>query len=233
MTMIGCSDDAKMMELLDPLRRLPSVPFRASPLEGRPWFRRPVVAVAVAVVGLGLVGVAIADGFGAFRGISAAEGPQTPAALNWARQFQSACAKTLPPDGSIYFPPCHLVLSSARLLSPGSKVYVVMDSRGDLCDSFAFGGQCGPPLDASQPITLGIANTGPIPPGGTLTVGGVALDRVTAVSFTIWGKPVTVPVKDNTYVYERQNSSATDVHCVVAHMADGSTVKPFPEVPCP
>jgi hypothetical protein len=230
--MIGHGDDAKLTELLAPLHRLEPVPFRASLPEARRWFRRPVVAVAVAVVGLALVGVAIADGFGAFRGISSAQGPQTPAALKWAKQFQAACKEMRQPPGA-YFPECHVVLSSARLLRPGSKVYVVTDTRGDLCVSFAFGGGCGPPLSTSQPITLGIANTGPIPGGGKLTVGGVALDDVTSVSFTIWNEPVTVPVKDNTYVYRRQNSTATDAHCVLAHLADGSTVNPFPEVPCP
>lgn len=227
-------DDPKMMELLAPLRRLEPVPFDVSAPEGRRWLRRPVAAVVVAVVALALVGVAIADGFGAFNGISAAQGAQTPAALKWAKQLQGTCPATSPSAGSsIYVPQCHLVLASARLLSPGSKVYVVTDTHGDLCFSFAFGDACGPPLDASRPITLGVANTGPIPPGGTLTVGGVALDGVTSVSFTIWGKPVTVPVEDNTYVYTRTKSTAHDAHCVVAHMADGSSVDPFPEVPCP
>jgi hypothetical protein len=44
---------------------------------------------------------------------------------------------------------------------------------------------------------------------------------------------VTVPVRNNAYIYRRSRSTAHDVRCVVAHMADGSTVKPFPEVPCP
>lgn len=232
--MIGYSDDARVTELLAPLRGLEPVPFRATPSEGRKWFRRPIVVVAAGVAGLTLAGVAIAAGFGAFNGISAAQGPQTPAALKWAKQFQSTCADLPGPSGSsFYFPECHLVLASARLLSPGSNVYVVTDTRGDLCVSVSFGGGCGPPLNASHPITMGIANRGPIPPGGPLTVGGVAIDGVTSVSFTIWGKPVTVPVENNVYVYERRKSTAHDAHCVVAHFADGSTVEPFPEVPCP
>ena len=233
--MTAYSDDAKMTVLLAPLGRIEPVPFAVPVRAQRRRARRTVLVTAVAVVALTLTGFAIAKGFGAFDGISAAQRPQTPAALKWAEQFQATC-KELPPSAagsSIYFPECHVVLASARLLSPGSKIFVVTDTRGDLCDSFAFGGGCGPPLSASQPITLGIANTGPIPPGGTLTVGGVALDGVTSVSFTIWARPVTVPVKDNTYIYTRQHSTATDAHCVVAHFADGSTVKPFPEVPCP
>lgn len=234
--MTSHGDDAKMMELLAPLRRLEPVPFAVpAPHERRPLRRRPVLVAAVLVVALVLTGFAIAKGFGAFNGIRAAQGPQTPAALRWAKEFQAQCKEAPPPPtgSSFYFPPCHLVLSSARLLSPGSKIYLVTDTRGELCDSFAFGVGCGPPLTSSRPITLGVANAGPIPPGGELTVGGVALDGVTSVSFTVWGKPVTVPVRNNAYIYRRPRSTAHDVRCVVAHMADGSTVKPFPEVPCP
>ena len=102
--MIGHSDDAKVIELLAPLRRLQPVPFRASHPEGRRWFRRPVVVVAVAVAGLALVGVAIANGFGVFDGISAAQRPQTPAALKWAKEFQATCKETPQSDSSVYFP---------------------------------------------------------------------------------------------------------------------------------
>ena len=233
--MTGYSDDAKVSELLAPLRGIEPLPFVGSRgPERRRLLRRPALVAAIVVVALALTGVAIADGVGVFDGISAAQEPQTRAAMKWAKQFQAECKKAPPPSGSsIYFPPCHIVLASARLLSPDSKVYVVADTRGDLCVSFAFGDGCGPPLDASHPITLGVVNTGPIPPGGTLTVGGVALDGVSSVSFTIWGQRVTVPVEHNAYVYKRLNSTADDAHCVVAHMDDGSTVNPFPDVPCP
>jgi hypothetical protein len=106
----------------------------------------------------------------------------------------------------------------------------VTDTRGELCESF---GGCGPPLSRSRPITIGAANTGPIPPGGTLTVEGVALDGVKSVSFKIWNHPVTVRVRHNVWTYTRHHSTAKGARCVVVHMADGSTVKPFPEVPCP
>lgn len=200
--------------------------------------RRGALVLVVAVVGLAATGVAIADGFGAFDGISAAQGPQTPAALAWARGLQGAChALPAPPSGAapFYDPFCHLVLASARLLSPGSNVYVVTDTRGDLCNSLAFGGGCGPPLSAAQPITAGGGNPSPTT-GGELTVGGVALDDVTSVSFTIplTSQVVTVPVKNNVWVYRQADSHAAgEMHCIRAHLADGSTVDPFPEVPCP
>lgn len=228
--MIGHSDDAKIGELLAPLRRLEPVALRER--EGRRLRWRPLLVVAVVTLGLAGAGVAIAAGVGAFNGISAAQGPQTPAALRWAKGFQSRC----PRDTSgtpAYLPQCHLVLASARLLSAGSRVYVVADTHGDLCFSFSFGEACGSPLSRSLPITMGVANTGPIPPGGTLTVGGVAIDGVTSVSFDIWGRNVAVPVKHNTYVYVRHHSTAHGARCVVAHFANGSTVHPFPEDSCP
>jgi hypothetical protein len=235
--MIGYGDDAKVMELLAPLRRLEPLTFSDAKRSAGRRLRRPVLAAAVVAVALGLVGVAIADGFGAFNGIRAAQEPQTPAALRWAKQFQSLCAATpsLPSQPSAYFPSCHLVLASARLLSPDSNVYVVTDTRGDLCVSIAFGGGCGAPLSQSQPITAGGANPSPTD-GGELTIGGVALDGVNSVSFTIplTGQAVTVPVKHNVWVYRQADSHASgEIHCVVAHMADGSSVNPFPEVPCP
>lgn len=235
--MIGYSDDAKVTELLAPLRRLEPVPFTAPERSARrPLLRRPVLAAAVILVALALTGVAIANGVGAFDGISAAQGPQTRAALRWAKQFQSMCAKTPPPSApSVYFPPCHVILASARRLSPDSNVYVVTDTRGDLCMSFGFGGGCGPPLTKSRPITAGGENPSPTD-GGELMIGGVALDGVRSVSFTIplTGQAVTVPVRHNVWVYRQADSHASgQIHCVVVHLAGGSTVHPFPEIPCP
>jgi hypothetical protein len=37
--------------------------------------------------------------------------------------------------------------------------------------------------------------------GGTFIASGLAVDGVTAVSFTVSGKAVEVPVKDNVWVY--------------------------------
>lgn len=59
------------------------------------------------------------------------------------------------------------------------------------------------------------------------------MDGITSVSFRVAGQDVTVPVKDNVWLYEQPESHATDGHCIVAHLDDGSTVDPFPEVPCP
>jgi len=198
---------------------------------------RHMLLVAVAVVAVVGAGVAIADGFGAFDGIGAAQHPQTGADVLDAKTLaglQKAC-----PSGTVrpfYMPFCHLVPDSARLVGhvPSyGNVYVVTDTRGDLCTIFEGGdGSCGPPLSKSHPITFGTFNPSPTT-GGTFIASGLAADGVTAVSFTINGKAVEVPVKNNVWVYSEPNSHATLGQCIVAHLDDGSTVNPFRGLPCP
>jgi len=200
----------------------------------RRWSKQLLMAAAI-VVALAGAGVAIADGFGAFNGISAAQGVQTPAALQWATNIQSSCPDT-PPDAAAYWPQCNLVLPSARLLTTapdGTNVYIVTDTRGDLCEGVETGWSCGPPLSAAHPITAGSSNPSPTA-GGEFTAAGIALDNVTSVSFTVGsgGPNVTVPVKDNVWIYQAPDSHASETFCVQAHLTDGSTVDPLPEVSC-
>ena len=198
---------------------------------------RNALALAVAVAALAAAGVAIADGVGAFDGIGAAQHAPTPADVIDAKTrdgLQRACPSHV--ASSFYMPLCHLVLGTARLVGqvPAfGNVYVVTDSRGDLCTVFEGGGaSCGPPLSKTQPITFGTFNPSPTT-GGTFIAVGLASDGVAAVSFTLGGKAVEVPVENNVWVYSQPNSHATLGQCVVAHLDDGSTVTPFPEVPCP
>jgi len=231
--MIGYSDDAKVTELLAPLRRIESVPFAE-----RTWrrLRRPILVASIVATALALTGVAIADGFGAFNGISAAQNTQTgtnvlpPGLLAEIEQSNALLAKY--PGAAQQLPDTARVLGT---MPDGSKVYGLSDTRGDLCTISEAGGSCGPPLSNSQPITFGGANDAPTT-GGTFIASGVAIDGVTSVSFTPVpgdGQEVTVPVKDNVWVYKEPDSHASNAHCIIAHMADGSTVNPFPEVPCP
>jgi hypothetical protein len=197
-----------------------------------------VLLAALAVVALAGASVAIADGLGAFDGIGAAQHSPTGADVLDAQTragLQNACpSKTV--QSSFYMPFCHLVLDSVRLvgsISSFGNVYVVTDTRGDLCTVFEGGdGSCGPPLSKSQPITFGTFNSSPTT-GGTFIASGLAIDGVAAVSFTVSGKTVEVPVKNNDWAYSEPNSHAKGGQCVVAHLDDGSTVNPFPEVPCP
>lgn len=198
---------------------------------------RPLVIAAVAVAAAVAAGLAIAASFGAFDGISTAQHPPTPADKLDAKtlaDLRNAC-----PGGgqqSFYMPFCHLVLDSARLigtLSATGNVYVITDTRGDLCTVWEAGASsCGPPLSKSQPISFGTFNRAPTT-GSTFVATGLAIDRVTSVSFTVGGKAVTAAVNDNIWMYEEPDSHATTASCIVAHLADGSTINPFPEVPCP
>lgn len=198
---------------------------------------RRVLPAALAVAALAGAGVGIAAGFGAFDGITAAQHPQTGADILDAKtlsRLQNACPSGT--DQAFYRPECHLVVDSARLVgqipSYGS-VYVVTDTRGDLCTFFEGGdGSCGPALSTSHPITFSTFNPSSTT-GGRFVASGLAADGVTAVSFTVNGKAVDVPVESNVWVYSEPDSHATSAQCVVAHLADGSTVNPFPGLPCP
>jgi hypothetical protein len=234
-------DDARLVGLLAPLGRIESIPFRGEMRQAQLWFRRPALVIAVGIVALTLVGVAIAAGFGGFSGFSATQHPQTVADQLDAQTLagiKTACSSGAP-DSVIYNPYCHLELDTARYLTdtgPRGKVWIVTDTRGDLCAVGGFGG-CYAPLSKSQPITFGASQPGPVPGvGGTFTAAGLAIDGVTSVSFVPVpgdGKQVTVPVKDNIWIYREPNTQASDGRCIVAHFADGSTVSPFPEIPCP
>jgi len=233
--MIGDSDDAKVTELLAPLRTLEPVPFAVPERAKRRRLRRPLLVAAVVVFALALTGVAIANGVGAFDGISAAQNTPTgadilpPGLLAQIEQMNAQNRKSGVPEQ--FLPDTARVLATTPA---GSKVYGLTDTRGDLC-LFGAAGSCGPPLSKHQPITMTGSNPSPTI-GATFTTEGVAIDGVAAVSFTVApgdGKVVTVPVKHNFYIYEEPNSHGVAEHCVVAHMADGSTVNPFPEVPCP
>ena len=226
--MIGYSDDAKVLELLAPLRRLEPVPFSVPDRTVR-RLRRPVLVVAVVVVALALTGVAIANGVGAFKGIGAAERSQSGSDVLDPRLTRS-CPSDL--SRSIYDPFCHFVPTSVRLISTlasGRKVFVAADTHGDLCvvdEGRTITSSCGPPLSGAHPITATFGNDSPTT-GGEFVAGGVAVDGVTSVSFRVWGREVTVPVKHNVWVYTRRNSTAHGATCILVHLADGSTVNPF------
>jgi hypothetical protein len=195
---------------------------------------RHLVLVAVVLAALAGAAVGIADGFGAFDGISAAQHAPTGADVLDAktqRRLEAAC----PSEQPFYMPMCHLVLDSTRLVgrvAPYGNVYVVTDTRGDLCTVIEGGSSCGPSLSSSHPLTFAAFNPSPTT-GGTYVATGLAIDGVSAVSFTVGGKTVEVPVEDNVWVYSEPDSHATDGRCIVAHLDDGSTVDAFPEVPCP
>jgi hypothetical protein len=234
--MIGYSDDAKVMDLLAPLRRIEPVPFAVPELsQRRPLLRRPVLVAVVLVVALALTGVAIANGVGAFNGISAAQNKPTGvkvldrqalAAIKLQNSFASE-------HSTPRFPIPRLLPATARVLGrmpDGSKVFGLTDTRSDLCLIGEIGGVCGPPLSKSHPITFATFNPSPTT-GGKFTASGVAIDGVTSVSFKVWSEDVMVPVRNNVWVYEKRHTTAHGARCIVVHFADGSTVD-YPPTQC-
>ena len=213
--MIGYSDDARLDDLLAPLRRLEPVELRGR--RARRW--RPVVAVAVAVAALALAGVAIADGLGAFSGIGAAQHPQTGAdVIDPATRAYMEGGSSMPIIGGLLFDTARVV----GQLPSGQNIYVIANKRDALC--FVVGPphpewNCDDPLSRSHPSTVFFYGQDPSAP----TTFGIALDGVTAVSFDQDGQELTVPVKDNVWIYPGDAFYGAMVS-LTAHFADGTTV---------
>lgn len=229
--MSGYTDDTRVQELLAPLARIEQLAFAGSVPPERRRLRRPVLVAAIVVVGLAVTGVAIANGLGVFNGFNRARpvilDHKVKAAIR-ADCRRSRMPRKMRPPGvpPLYNPFCHLVLSSARLLDRSPRLYAFADTRGEIC-TWGSIYICSPPLSRKQPITFGGGN-----PARMFFAAGLAIDGVTSVSFKVWNHAVTVPVRHNVWTYERPHSTAGTATCIVAHMADGSKVKPFPEVPC-
>ena len=183
---------------------------------------RPVLVAAVVVAVLAGVGVAIAAGFGAFDGISAAQ--HAPTAGD---KLDPAVAASIAANDN----PLGLEADSARFvtqLADGVRIYAVATKTGELCalaerlqnnngknDAAAMG--CGSPLTQSQPATAASFQANEATPPISY---GIALDSVTAVSFMAGGQEVTVPVKNNVWAYEGDNSA---IGSLTVHFHDGST----------
>jgi hypothetical protein len=190
----------------------------------RRW--RPVLVAAVVVAAIVGVGVAIAAGFGAFNGISAAQHPQTAAdridskllaEINAANAAPGAVGRLLPDSARL-----------VRQLSDDARIYVVATEDGQLCvlaerllnnngkyDAAGMG--CGSPLTQNQPSTAATFARNESSPAISW---GITLDSVAAVSFMAGGHEVTVPVNNNVWAYE----GAAPTHgTLTAHFKDGST----------
>jgi hypothetical protein len=175
---------------------------------------------AVAVAALICAGGAIADGLGAFNGLSQAQNAQSGAGV-----LDSKTAALIDeqnaglPSGS-QLP--RVLPDTARILAqlPNyGSVYALTDTRGDLCiyyERVAADG-CGAPLSATHPAsTTEQDDTGSDP-----VAYGVVMDGITSVSFDAAGQDVTVPVTpNNTWFYSGDNTAQTQL---TVHYANGSS----------
>jgi hypothetical protein len=191
-----------------------------APTGRRRW--RPVLVAAVVVAAVAGVGVAIAASFGAFNGISAAQHPPTAA-----DKLDPAVAASIAANGN----PLGLEANSARFvtqLADGVRIYAIATKTGELCalaerlpnnngknDAAAMG--CGSPLTQGKPTSAASFQRNEATPPISY---GIALDSVTAVSFMAGGQEVTVPVKNNVWAYEGNNSA---IDSLTVHFNDGST----------
>jgi hypothetical protein len=189
----------------------------------RRW--RPVLVTALLVAALVGVGVAIAAGFGAFNGISAAQRPQTPADKIDPKLLAEINAANKGRGG-----PGRLIPGSARLVRrlSNARIYAVATKDGQLCvlaarllnnngkfDAAGMG--CGSPLTQSEPSTAATFARNESSPAISW---GITLDSVTAVSFAAGGHEVTVPVENNVWAYE---GPAPTHGTLTAHFKDGRT----------
>lgn len=186
----------------------------------RPW-RIAWVAAALVLV---FIGAAYATGFNPFVGISAANHPATstdtlPAFLtDHMAEFSSGMER---------YGHGRLLSDTARFITElpsGMRFYTIATSVGGLClanvdppGSNAKGGfACGDSLSQSRPITIGSERANPATPWVSY---GLAIDGVTAVSFTAGGAETTVPVTDNVWAYE----GPADLTSITVHWENGST----------
>jgi hypothetical protein len=207
----------------------------------RRW--RTVLVAAVAVAALVGVGVAIAASIGAFRGISAAQHPRTaadklsPAVVASIRQTNKLQARLnarlnrgrrglIEPDTSRLvrrFPDGIRVFAVA---ATGGELCVVMEGMPRLAANVKLGGYslgCTSPLTQKVPSTVASFRAFKGPHGESPAISwGITLDGATSVSFPANRRlTITVPVKDNVWVYIGKWSAA--VRGFRVHFKDGHT----------
>lgn len=210
-------DDQWMRELLAPLEKERPVPM---PLQSRRRKRRAVVSLAGFVAaGLVAAGIAFADGVNPFAGVSAVNHPQTtPDVLD----------PTVVAQAQDHLPlQMKLLVDTSRLISAlpsGRRMYVLATTTNQLAIIIVKNGHLdtesvGSPLTQQDPVT--ITTDDPDGPGGLppLTY-GVAQDGIIAVSFQASGGEQTVPVQNNVWVYEGENSALTSI---TLHYGDGTS----------
>lgn len=215
--------DQLVESLLRPLDRVE--PVRRTARSRR---RRAPLLVALAVAAAVVIGGAAiaATGWGPLAGIGAAERPVTPEdeiSPAVVAQLRASAMPRSAPDS----PVGEWLFTEARLLGKlpdGHEVYVVPTAKAKLCIVVAgSGASCSDPVTRDDPITMTTRDSGPSAPP---VVWGVTTDDVTAVSFTVGGTPVSVPVRDNFYAWQGSpDQTLRSVSSAIVTFADGSTTR--------
>jgi hypothetical protein len=217
-------EEAQMRELLAPLSRVESV---SLPARKRHRYRRPAVIAGFLAAAFLATGAAIADvnpftGIAAFVGIGAADHAQTsqdvldPTAAALVQKFnerltRSGLRQALP--------------DTARLvgqLPDGHKIYVLSTTTDELCIVIdQMGAVVGAPPSPSEPTTIATFDNVVNGSDATPPISwGITKDGITAVSFMGGGSEQMVPVVNNVWAYEGENSA---LQSITVHSADGTT----------
>lgn len=214
------ADEPQLLAIADALVETQHEESDSPTVTARRW--KPLLVAAVVTAALAGAGVAIADGLGAFNGISAAQHPQTGAdVIDPATRAYMEGGSSMPIIGGLLFDTARVV----GQIPSGQNVYVITTRSNSLC--FVVGPpqpewNCEDPLGNSHPSAV-FAYT---QDGKPYTVVGIALDDVTAVSFNENGQEVTVPVTNNVWTYQSDSSDAlaAPMFALTVHFADGTTV---------
>ena len=114
---------------------------------------------------------------------------------------------------------------TARLvgqLPDGHNIYVLSTTTDELCIVIdQMGALLGAPPSPSDPTTIATFDDVVNGPNATPPISwGIAKDGITAVSFMGGGNEQTVPVVNNVWAYEGENSA---LQSITVHYADGTT----------
>jgi hypothetical protein len=202
----------------------------------RRW--RPVLVTAAVVAALVGVGVAIAAGIGAFRGIKAAQHPRTaadrldPAVIASIVRHNKKMAQLTHSRRGLLEPDTSRLV---RQLPNGARVYAVAATGDELCvvlerlprlgpntkpGGYAEG--CTSPLTQKVPTTVESFRAFKGPHGESPALSwGITLNGAISISFPAGRHEITVPVKHNVWVYQGKYSAA--VPGLTVHFKDGHT----------
>lgn len=205
-----------------PRRRL----VRAWHVRGR---RTPLLVAAALLAVTAVATAAVAAALGGFNGLGAAQHPPTGADV----VDPATAAYLRSHDVGIQLDTVRRV----GRLPNGQNVYVVTGTSNDLCTVVEEPvGEpidlCGEPLSDAHPVAITGDYAVENDPSTRWIIYGLARDGVTSVSFQPAqannqpaGPEVTVPVKDNLWIYRSNDALEPDFfQPFKAHLADGTTL---------
>lgn len=201
-------------------------------VSGRRWLAVMAAGLVATAVGVSL---ATAGGFVVFRGISAAQHPRTRAD----RLDSSVLASIASTNKQVrlhHISTGLLVADSSRFIRQfggGERVYAVAATGGFLCTlverlpnaqnpkrSASDWGCTRGGLTRTLPTTISSFRANE---KSSFFSWGIARDGVTAVSWTMAGRVISVPVRHNAWAYT--GASAFSHSAITVHFADGRTQK--------